>query len=87
VAGHPVAPIAIPAPALWIVRTIAWNSLARRLMPRFARLSFWRLSLIVSDGFWFDASRFRRAYPKPMRSLREGLQAMLAERQGDQPQT
>jgi nucleoside-diphosphate-sugar epimerase len=77
VTGHRVNPIAIPGPLLALVRAIVWNDFVRRLMPRFAQLSFWRLSLLVSDGFWFDASRFRRAYPNPMRSLREALREML----------
>jgi len=78
--GHPVDPIAIPAAALGIIRSIVWSRVASQLMPRAARLSFWRLSLMVSDGFWFDASRFRRAYPKPMRSLKEGLREMFSEK-------
>lgn len=78
---RPVRPIAIPGPVLRTVRAIAWNRLAERLMPRFARLAFWRLSLIVSDGFWFDASKFRRAYSKPMKTLEEALpETMGAQR-------
>ncbi len=81
IAGRPVRPIAIPGPALRALKAIVWSRLAERLMPRFARLAFWRLSLIVSDGFWFDASKFRRAYPKPMKTLEEALPEMTGSAQ------
>jgi UDP-glucose 4-epimerase len=70
---RPLAPIAIPSPVLRLLRFLVWNQTAGRLVPRSARLAFWRLSLIVSDGFWFDTSKFRRAYDKPLRSVEEGL--------------
>ena len=66
-------PIAIPAPALGILRWMVWNRTAARLVPPRAQLGFWRLSLIVSDGFWFDTSKFRRVYEKPLKTVEEGL--------------
>ena len=71
--GHPVTPIAIPRPALSILRLLVWNRWIQAAMPRRARLPFWRLSLIVSDGFWFDTAKFRGVYRKPLRGLEEGL--------------
>jgi hypothetical protein len=62
-----------------MVRRIVWSPTFGRLMPRAGRLSFWRLSLIVSDGFWFDASKFVRAYPKRLRTLEEALPDLLRE--------
>ena len=43
------------------------------VVPSSGRLAFWRLSLIISDGFWFDTTKFRRVYTKPMKKLGEGL--------------
>ena len=71
--GHPVSPIALPQPALTIVRAAVWNRAIQAAIPAGARLSFWRLSLIVSDGFWFDTTKFRTVYRKPLKSLEEGL--------------
>jgi nucleoside-diphosphate-sugar epimerase len=74
------APIAIPAPALGLLRSIVWNRTVDRFVPRPARLVFWRLSLIVSDGFWFDTTKFRRAYDKPLKKVEEGLVDILPSR-------
>jgi len=48
-------------------------------MPRPGRVSFWRLSLIISDGFWFTTAKLRQTYRKPLKSLNEGLAAMSDE--------
>jgi nucleoside-diphosphate-sugar epimerase len=69
---HPRVPVRIPAPVLAVMRWIVWNRTAGRFVPHSARLPFWRLSLIVSDGFWFDTTKFRRAYEKPLKSLEQG---------------
>ena len=71
--GHPIAPIAIPRPALAILRALVWSRTLRTMMPAGARLPFWRLSLLVSDGFWFDTTKFRSVYKKPLKTLEEGL--------------
>ena len=71
--GRPVDPIAIPRPLLAMLRMMVWNRALQSAIPSGARLSFWRLSLIVTDGFWFDTTKFRSAYRKPLRSLEEGL--------------
>jgi nucleoside-diphosphate-sugar epimerase len=68
---RPRAGVAIPAPVLGMLRWIVWNRMAGRFVPHSARLPFWRLSLIVSDGFWFDTTKFRGAYGKPLRSLEQ----------------
>jgi len=77
--NKPIAPIAIPGLLLAAIRRLAWSRVAWATVPRRARLSFWRLSLIVSDGFWFDTAKLRRAYRKPLRSLPEGLAQMTQE--------
>jgi nucleoside-diphosphate-sugar epimerase len=74
---RPRAPVAIPAPVLALVRSIVWNKAVGRAVPPVARLSFWRLSLIVSDGFWFDTRKFCGVYDKPLRKVEEGLVDIL----------
>lgn len=74
VSGHPLEPIAIPGPLLSALQRLVWNRVAAGLIPHPARLAFWRLSLIVSDGFWFDTTKFRRVYTKPLKTVEQGLQ-------------
>jgi nucleoside-diphosphate-sugar epimerase len=71
--GRTVRPIRIPPVLLHAGRAVVWNRTVAAALPGFARLSFWRLSLIVSDGFWFDTTKFRRVYTRPIRTLEEGL--------------
>jgi dihydroflavonol-4-reductase len=80
VVGRPRVPVAIPTPVLAALRWVVWNRTADRLVPRAARLPFWRLSLIVSDGFWFDAAKFHRVYAKPLKPVEEGLAEILPVR-------
>jgi len=77
--GRSLTPIDIPAPLLRMGRALVWNRAVRAVVPASARLTFWRLSLILSDGFWFDTAKFRRAYRQPLRSLEQGLRAMNEE--------
>jgi nucleoside-diphosphate-sugar epimerase len=74
---RPRSPISIPRPALGLLRWLVWNKTADRLIPGAARLAFWRLSLIVSDGFWFDTTKFRGVYNERLRTLEEGLPELL----------
>ena len=73
VVKRPRAPVVIPAAVLGVLRLMVWNKAVDRVIPPPARLAFWRLSLIVSDGFWFDTSKFRHAYDKPLKTVEEGL--------------
>lgn len=73
VVGCPVQPIRIPPLLLRAGRAVVWSPSVAAMLPGFARLAFWRLSLILSDGFWFDTAKFRRVYTKPIRNLEEGL--------------
>lgn len=77
VLGRPVAPIRLPHPLLRAAQTFVWNRALQAVVPRFARVPVWRLSLIVSDGFWFDATKFRKVYRKPLRNLEQGLRDTL----------
>ncbi|HMF99056.1 MAG TPA: NAD(P)-dependent oxidoreductase [Vicinamibacterales bacterium] len=71
--GRPVRPLPIPRSLLRLGRALVWSKSVAPLVPRSAQLSFWRLSLIVSDGFWFDTAKFRRVYRAPLRDLEHGL--------------
>lgn len=81
-AGKPFEPIAIPRALLAAARALVWSRLALDLAPGPARLALWRLSLMVSDGFWFDTAKFRDAYSKPLRALKDGLAESLREGRG-----
>jgi len=74
--GRPVRPIGIPGPLLALARWIVWNRAIAAIVPASGRLAFWRLSLIISDGFWFDTKKFRSVYTKPLKSLQEGLRSL-----------
>jgi UDP-glucose 4-epimerase len=76
--GRPVRPIGLPASVIALLRAAAWNRAVAAMVPAKARLSYWRLSLIVSDGFWFDTTKLRTIYRKPIRSLREGLRDTIS---------
>ncbi len=64
--GHPVRPIDLPGWMWAIARWLAWNRLARAVMPPFARIPFWQFRLMVDHGFWFDTSKLRRVYRAPL---------------------
>jgi nucleoside-diphosphate-sugar epimerase len=77
---RPLVPMTIPSPLLRAVRWVVWNRTVARAVPRAAKLAFWRLSLIVSDGFGFNAGKFRRAYDQPLRRVEEGLDGIVPPR-------
>jgi UDP-glucose 4-epimerase len=77
--GHPVQGVGIPTLPLALARRIVWNRAIQSAVPSFGRLAFWRLSLIISDGFWFDTTKFRRVYTKPLKTLEEGLRSLKSE--------
>ncbi|HKB10944.1 MAG TPA: NAD-dependent epimerase/dehydratase family protein [Vicinamibacterales bacterium] len=78
--GRPIRPVPIPRALLGAARAVVWNRTAPALLPRSAQLPFWRLSLIVSDGFWFDTTKFRRVYEGPLRNLDRGLEDVVPPR-------
>ncbi len=71
--GRPVTPIGLPRPVVRVLNAVVWNRALQAAMPPVARVSFWRLSLIVSDGFWFDTTKLRHVYLKPLRNIEQGL--------------
>ncbi len=77
VVGRPVRPVRLPR-MLWSVgQSVVWNRAVAAALPRSLQLSFWRLSLIISDGFWFDTAKLRRLYSAPIRNLEQGLAETL----------
>lgn len=82
--GQPIVPIELPG-ALWqIARAVAWSRTLHALLPP-ARLFMWRLSLLVSDGFWIDSTKFRSVYTRRLRDLDEGLRETLAPAPDSRP--
>ncbi len=77
VVGRPVRPISLPSWMWSTARALCWNHAVGALVPPFARVSYWRLSLIVDHGFWFDTAKFRRAYREPLVGLDDGLRATI----------
>lgn len=77
--GRPVRPFGIPGPLIAAARWLVWNRAAAAMVPISGRLAFWRLSLIISDGFWFDTTKFRRVYTRPLKNLSEGLRSLKSE--------
>ena len=71
--------INVPRPVWGGARPIIWNRAVQPLVPSGAHVHFWRLSLLVSDGFWFNTAKFRRVYRKPLRTVDSGVAALLAE--------
>ena len=77
--GRPVSPIRLPRPLVQTAEALVWNRAVQAVLPRFAQVPVWRLSLILSDGFWFDTTKFRNLYRKPLRNLEQGLGDMSRE--------
>lgn len=82
---HPVRPIDPPGWVWSALRRLVWSRAASALMPPFARVSYWRFSLIVDDGFWFDTRKLRRVYRGPLIELDEGLRRTMAPHTAPRP--
>jgi nucleoside-diphosphate-sugar epimerase len=60
--------------SLWrLAEALVWSRAVYTLLPAKVRVALWRLSLMVSDGFWFDNSKFRQVYHGPLRNVADGL--------------
>jgi nucleoside-diphosphate-sugar epimerase len=75
--SRPVKPIHVPMGVWRVVRSVAWNPLVRSLVPQRAHVTYWRLTLVVDDGFWFDAQKFLSQNTLPLVSIREGLRRTI----------
>ena len=75
--GRAPRPIRLP-PAAWsLIRRVAWSPIVRVLVPRRAHVTYWRLTLVVDDGFWFDARKFLAQNTRPLVQIREGLRRTI----------
>jgi UDP-glucose 4-epimerase len=75
--GHPVRPIDFP-PVVWkVARLITRNEWIGRVLPKAAQQSYWRLSLVVDDGFLQSGRKMRALVPTTLSPLPEGVRAML----------
>jgi UDP-glucose 4-epimerase len=77
--NRPPKPIRLPLVAWRALRWLLWNPIVVALMPRRARVTYWRLTLVVDDGFWYDARKFLSQNTQALVQLREGLRRMLTE--------
>jgi UDP-glucose 4-epimerase len=80
VSGHPVRPLQLPNWTWSLIRRLIWHRGVQFLIPKRAALAFWRLSLIVDDGFWYDTRKLQRVWADPPRDLDAALREMLAQR-------
>jgi nucleoside-diphosphate-sugar epimerase len=71
--GRPVRPVKLPRPVWGLLRRLVWLPPVPHLVPARAAVSFWRLTLIVDDGFWFDSRKFLAACPMRITPLTDGL--------------
>jgi UDP-glucose 4-epimerase len=80
ISGHPVNPIALPNWMWSAIRGVIWSAPVRALTPKSAALVYWRLSLIVDHGFWYDTRKLQSVWAKPPRDVDEAIADMLAAR-------
>jgi UDP-glucose 4-epimerase len=80
VSGHPVAPINLPDVIWSSMRAVTWSRLTRAMMPASMQLLYWRLSLIIDDGFWYDTRKLQTVWTTPPIDLDAGIRQMLAAR-------
>lgn len=71
--GRPVRPVRLPAPVWSVLRHLVWLPPIPQLVPARGSVAFWRLTLIVDDGFWFDSRKFLTACKMRITPLAEGL--------------
>ena len=75
--GQPPRPLRLPASAWRLIRGVAWSPMIAALVPGRAHVTYWRLTLVVDDGFWFDARKFLTQNRLPLLPIREGLRRTL----------
>lgn len=83
--NRPTKTIRVPAVIWRALRRILWAPVVRALVPRRAHVTYWRLTLVVDDGFWYDARKFLAENALPLVPIREGLRRTIAA-STDEPQ-
>jgi len=77
IAGRPLRLVRVPRLAWRVTRRVAWSRLVAALVPRRLHVTYWRLTLVVDDGFWYDARKFLSQNRLPLVKLPEGLRRTL----------
>ena len=77
IVGRPLRPLRLPSAAWAVIRRVAWSPVVRVLVPRRAHVTYWRLTLVVDDGFWYDARKFLAQNTLPLVQIREGLRRTI----------
>ena len=80
ISGHPVRPIVLPNWMWSAIRSVIWSAPVRALTPKSAALVYWRLSLIVDHGFWYDTRKLQSVWAKPPRDVDAAIGEMQAAR-------
>jgi len=79
VVAHPPKTVRIPRFGWAVLRKVLWNPIVRTLVPHRMAVTYWRLTLVVDDGFWYDASKFLRQNTLPLVKLPEGLRRTIGQ--------
>jgi nucleoside-diphosphate-sugar epimerase len=70
-------PVRLPRWVWKIGRALAWSRSARMAGAVLAQTTFWRVTLMVDDGFWFDTQKLQGVWQHPPKDLVEGLTEIL----------
>jgi UDP-glucose 4-epimerase len=72
-----VEPVRLPSWMWNVSRAIAWSRSTRLLGTVVAQTTFWRLTLMLDDGFWFDTQKLQAVWTQPPKDVAQGLAEML----------
>jgi nucleoside-diphosphate-sugar epimerase len=78
VLGRPQRPVRIPGFTWSTMRRVVWSPVLGAMVPRRLHVTYWRLTLVVDDGFWYDARKFLSQNRLPLVKLPEGLRRTLS---------
>ena len=78
VLGRPPRPVRLPGAAWSAMRRIAWSRPVGAVVPRRMHVTYWRLTLVLDDGFWYDARKFLSQNTLSLVRLPEGLRRTLS---------
>jgi nucleoside-diphosphate-sugar epimerase len=86
ISGFPVSPVNLPVWIWPLARAATSSALLARWVPPRMRVSIWRVSLIVDNGFWFDTRKLQSIWSAPLIPLDQGLsQLVKVYGHGDEP--
>jgi nucleoside-diphosphate-sugar epimerase len=70
-------PVHVPGWAWKLGRAITWSRSTQLAGAVFAQTTFWRLTLMVDDGFWFDTRKLQTVWTETPKDLVEGIAEMI----------